>query len=108
LYGLSFRGFHDERRAHMKSSDKSSSRKVIISFHAPLAAEVCVAGTFNGWDGHRDQLKKNRKGLWKLAKSLVPGIYEYRFVVDGIWRDDPSCANRHSNPFGGENCILEV
>ena len=22
--------------------------------------------------------------------------------------DDPSCPNRRSNPFGGENCILEV
>jgi len=102
------RVFHDERRDHMQRYDEAAGRKTIFSFHAPHAAEVCVAGTFNGWDGHRDPLKKDSKGLWKLAKDLPPGFYEYRFIVDGVWRDDTSCASRRSNPYGGENCILEV
>jgi 1,4-alpha-glucan branching enzyme len=98
----------DKRRAIMKSSDKASSRKVIFSLHAPYATEVCVAGTFNGWDNHHDPLKKSTKGRWKLVKYLELGTHEYRFVVDGIWSDDPSCASRCSNPYGGENCILDV
>ena len=92
----------------MKISETASSRKVIFSFHAPHAAEVSVAGTFNGWDTHKDPLMKRTKGRWRLVKYLEPGTYEYRFVVDAIWSDDPSYASRRSNPYGGDNCILEV
>jgi len=92
----------------MKSSNKALTSKVIFSFHAPDAGRVCVAGTFNGWDLHRDPLKKNTKGQWKIVKYLEPGTYEYRFVVDGVWRDDTSNASCRSNPYGGENCILDV
>ncbi len=97
-----------ERRAHMKKNKKALTRKVIFSFHAPEAAEVYVAGTFNGWDTHQNPLKKSSKGQWKLVKYLEPGTHEYRFIVDGIWSDDTSCASRRSNPYGGENCILDV
>ena len=92
----------------MKRPVKASTRKVSFSFHAPDAGEVFISGTFNGWDQQRDPLKKSTKGLWKIVKYLEPGVYEYRFVVDGVWRDDASCASRRSNPYGGENCILEV
>jgi len=38
----------------------------------------------------------------------TPGRYEYRFVVDGQWRDDPACTERVPNGFGSENCVLRV
>jgi 1,4-alpha-glucan branching enzyme len=92
----------------MSSPDKTSSSKVTFSFHALHATEVCVAGTFNGWYTFQDPLKKSKEGKRRLVKYLEPGTYEYRFIVDGIWSDDPSCASRRSNPYGGENCILDV
>ena len=52
-------------------------------------------------------MKKNAKG-WKTVKYLDPGIYEYRFIVDGVWADDPACKSRRSNQYGSENCVLEV
>ena len=36
----------------------------------------------------------------------TPACYEYRLLVDGQWRDDPQCANRQPNQFGGQNCVL--
>jgi 1,4-alpha-glucan branching enzyme len=92
----------------MKKSSRVSKKKAILSLHSPHAENVFVAGTFNDWDPHKDPLKKNTKGQWKTAKYLEPGIYEYRFVVDGVWMDDPSCKSRRSNQYGGENCILEL
>ena len=84
-----------------------SGTKVTFSFHSPYAEEIYVTGTFNNWEPRKDPLKKNAKG-WKITKYLNPGIYEYRFIVDGIWMDDPSCKSRRPNHYGGEICILEV
>ena len=53
-------------------------------------------------------LKREVDGNWKVTFYLAPGKYEYRFVVDGIWTDDPCCTTRCWNQYGGENCILVV
>ena len=39
---------------------------------------------------------------------LKPGRYEYRFVVNEAWTDDPVTHNRIPNPFGGYNSVLSV
>ncbi len=48
------------------------------------------------------------KDTWHLELELPPGTYEYRFVVDGEWGDDPEAARRVANPFGGENAVRVV
>jgi hypothetical protein len=53
-------------------------------------------------------MKKDKKGIWKVAISLAPGRYEYRFVADGNWENDPSCPGCVANEFGGENCVRIV
>jgi hypothetical protein len=53
-------------------------------------------------------LKKSKTGLWKKAISLPPGRHAYRLLVDGRWRDDPECATREPNEFGGQNCVRVV
>jgi 1,4-alpha-glucan branching enzyme len=92
-----------------KKSSPSTPRKKRVSFayNAPEAQSVSVTGTFCDWqEGY--PLKKDRKGLWKTTLSLAPGQYEYRFVVDGQWCDDPQCTERVPNPLGSENCVLHV
>ncbi len=83
-------------------------KRVTFNAHAPNASEVAVAGTFNNWDPSTRPLKGEADGNWKITFYLSPGKYEYRFVVDGIWTDDPCCTNRCLNQYGGENCIVEV
>lgn len=66
-----------------------------------------VTGTFCDWqEGY--PLKREKKGLWKATLTLAPGRYEYRFVVDGEWRNDPHCTECVPNPFGTENCVLHL
>ncbi len=82
-------------------------KRVHFTYNDPEAQSVLVTGTFCDWqDGYA--LKKDRTGLWKTTVSLLPGHYEYRFIVDGEWRDDPQCTDRVPNAFGGENCVLYV
>ena len=90
------------------SASGSGKKRVTFSLHAPHAREVSVAGTFNEWDPSSRPLKKETEGNWKITFYLPAGTYEYRFVVDGIWTDDPSCTARCPNQYGGENCLLII
>lgn len=75
---------------------------------APGAKEVSVAGSFNGWRPHVTRLKANKNGVWSTTLELADGRYEYRYVVDGEWRDEQRPCARAANPFGGENALVEV
>ena len=70
------------------------------------AQEVLVAGTFNNWTPQ--PLQKLTDSVWATHFPLKPGRYEYRFVVDGTWQEDPNSAEYTQNPFGGRNSILTV
>ena len=83
-------------------------QEIILAFFAPDAREVKVAGNFNGWRPEATPLKNTGAGEWVVRLSLRSGLYEYRFVVDGCWSDDPRAAQRAANPYGGFNSVLLV
>jgi 1,4-alpha-glucan branching enzyme len=89
---------------------KTTARKKRVAFTlaAPQAQSVLVTGSFCDWQTQSHPLKKDRQGTWKTTVPLPPGRYEYRFLVDGNWHDDPQCLERVPNPYGSENCVLHV
>jgi hypothetical protein len=60
----------------------------ILTFSAPEAREVQVAGNFNDWRPEATPLKNTGDGKWVARLSLRSGQYEYRLVVDGRWSED--------------------
>ena len=86
----------------------SSTRNVWFRLKAPTASRVCVAGTFNDWNPTATPLAKSKEGEWRVEKRLAPGEYEYRFVVDGVWQEDPDAKRAVPNPFGSRNSIFQV
>ena len=82
------------------------NKRITFKLDAPEAQCVLLAGDFNAWEPEMHPLKKSSKGLWKKMISLAPGRYEYRFVVDGQWQNDPDCTTCAPNPFGGNNNVL--
>jgi len=89
-------------------SKKDLDKSVNFEFYSPLAKEVSVAGEFNDWDAGKNKLKKDANGWWKAALSLKPGRYEYRFLVDGNWENDPVSIEFVPNSFGTWNCVIEI
>lgn len=85
-----------------------ATRSVWFHFHAAEARNVSLAGTFNHWNPGATPLSECKKGEWRAQIDLAPGQYEYRFVVDGVWQDDPVASRTVPNPFGGRNSILTV
>jgi hypothetical protein len=75
----------------------------------PGARSLVVTGSFCNWRPEGQPLRYDQNGgVWTATLTLPPGRYEYRLLVDGEWRDDPTCEERLTNPFGSENCVFEV
>jgi len=83
-------------------------QEVIFTFLAPEAHAVHVAGDFNNWSSDATPLENTGSGEWSTHVSLRSGQYEYRFVVDGRWFEDPESAQRVANPYEGFNSVLTV
>lgn len=71
------------------------------------ADKVVLAGSFNKWNEAAFQLKKGTDG-WEITLQLRPNVYQYKFIVDGEWIEDPSNPNKTINEFGGYNSLLAV
>jgi len=82
--------------------------RVTFSVLAPEARSVKLVGDFSDWELHPVELRRLKDGQWKTTLALTEGTHEYRYLVDGQWRDDPNCATRVPNTFGGENCVRVV
>ncbi len=90
------------------AKQKIAKQKTTFSLSAPEAGSVQLVGNFTGWEQSPVALKKLKNGLWQTVVGLAPGRYEYRFLVDGHWTDDPGCKIRQPNQFGAENCVCVV
>ncbi len=71
---------------------------------------VHLAGSFNEWsrDAWPMSFSAERR-RWELSRQLVPGSYQYKFVIDGAdWIADPANADGAPDGFGGRNSVLTV
>jgi hypothetical protein len=81
---------------------------VCLRLTRPDAQQICIAGSFNDWHPSVTPMIRLSDGKWAKELALPPGRYEYRFVVDGEWVDDPAATELIPNPFGTPNAVLVV
>ena len=86
----------------------AAGKKETFELNEPDASKVLLVGDFTDWNENPISLKRQKDGVWKASVVLHPGRHEYRYLVDGQWRDDNSCGFRRPNGFGSENCVREV
>ena len=84
------------------------TKKVQFNLNAPSAKKVAIAGTFNNCNATADALKRAKDGAWQTSLNLKPGKYEYKYVVDGNWTNDPACNSCVPNNYGSCNCVVDV
>lgn len=81
---------------------------VRLTFVAPDARNVSVAGNFNKWrtDSH---VMTRENGMWTITLPLKPGMYTYMFIVDGQhWVTDPQAESYRDDGFGYQNAVMKV
>lgn len=92
----------------MNSKNKIKRRKITFSFESSDAKEVVLMGNFNNWNPKKHPMKKDMNGKWTKAVLLPPGQYEYKFLVDGNWKQDPRNDRICPNNFGTYNSVFNI
>ena len=84
-------------------------KTVTLTFRAPEAKTVSLAGDFNKWSVEKGAMKKKSDGTWAIEIPLTPGVYHYMFVINGeAWVPDPRAESYRDDGFGNKNAILRV
>ena len=94
--------------AKERLKQRGKKRRVSFSLDASTANKVSLGGDFNNWDTQAHLMRKDTNGVWKKTLMLPPARYEYKFLVDGRWRNDPKNDQTCPNCFGTLNNVLIV
>lgn len=90
------------------AAPKPAVRRVKFSIPAASGLPVYVAGTFNDWDPEGIPMKE-KDGVYTATVSLEPGVYEYKFIVNGFWTMDPDPSREwRANGLGTLNSVITV
>ncbi|MDD5140371.1 MAG: glycogen-binding domain-containing protein [Verrucomicrobiales bacterium] len=96
----------------MKKPKKRGIEKGIqqkFTLKALGARSVLLAADFTNWQQSPLPMKRLTEGVWDASVVLPPGVYHYRFVVDGRWRDDSEEGmHRTLKPWGSQNKLRVV
>jgi 1,4-alpha-glucan branching enzyme len=90
------------------SNQKSKRRRWTFLLEAAEAKEVFLLGDFNNWSPEKHPMQRDENGMWNKTVMLVPGNYEYKFLVDGQWREDPLNDRLCPNCFGTYNNVINL
>lgn len=89
----------------------SSKNVVPISFEYFADDEhrsVAVKGSWDDWQSPTPlQQNHHDPSSWHIHINLAPGVFLFKFVVDGHWQHAPNY-KRQSDGFGGYNNVIHV
>lgn len=106
---LLFTQLRDGGRPALPVEAARSAVTVRLSFYAPQAQQVAVAGDFNKWTIGSDLMDRRNGGLWTIDLTLQPGRYSYMFVLDGTtWVADPGADSFQDDGFGSRNAVMRI
>ena len=92
-----------------KKAAKPAKKAVTFTVHAEKGKAVYLAGDFNQWDPAAKKMAyKAKDGIYAATVKLVPGEYQYKFVIDGTWCADPENVNSVQNDQGTFNSVVIV
>jgi chromosome partitioning protein len=87
----------------------AGAKGVVFTFKDPRVRDVQLAGDFNNWIPDQGvETRQGPGGTWEKVVRLGPGVYQYRYFVDGEWTPDPSNPRRVEGPAGGVNSVLII
>jgi hypothetical protein len=87
---------------------RRTEQGIEFQLNAPNARTVHLAGEFNNWSQDADPMAKGEDGVFRVVKQLAPGTYQYKFVMDDTWREDPDNPAKTPDPYGGSNSVLVI
>jgi 1,4-alpha-glucan branching enzyme len=83
-------------------------RQVQFKYNNGKASSVFLVGDFNAWDHKKHEMNENDYGIYSQTLMLPPGSYQYKFLVDGQWENDPLNKMTAVNSLRGLNNVIHV
>ncbi len=81
----------------------------LFIYKDPRAIEVKIAGDFNNWVPDKGVVTiRDEDGTWKKIIKISPGAYQYKFFIDGEWKEDPGNPNIVDNKMGSCNSLIVI
>jgi 1,4-alpha-glucan branching enzyme len=97
------------KKATAPKAATPKAKRVTFTVNADPASTVFLAGSFNDWDPTAKQMTdKKSNGIFTATLNLVPGEYQYKFIINGTWCADPDCSDWVQNEHGTLNSIRRV
>ena len=104
---------------HRLAPPAQTTEGVVFQFDAPSARVVQLMGNWpeNNWGQGQAQtgsfrigeMARSEDGIWRRTEKLVPGRYQYKFLVDQVnWKEDPNNPQKVDNGLGGFNSLIVV
>lgn len=94
-------------RSKTASVARTNGRQTVtFKIHAPHAQRVDIAGTLTNWE--LKPMKRAKDGTWKTTFRPLPGTYEYKFLIDHQWMEDPDNDDKTHDGHGGHNSVCRV
>jgi hypothetical protein len=81
---------------------------VLFEADFPQAHEVAVTGDFTGWSVEGEAMVRQPDGRWRVELPIEAGVFEYKFIVDGVWKVDPLNPEKVRNRYGQLNSVVQV
>ncbi len=105
-------GGYDPKRFGYNSPDFKNviQKDSLYIFYIPAfdnAHQVLISGIFNNWNTLENPMHKTDSG-WIAQLKLHPGRYEYKYIIDGIWTEDPFNPQNVTNQHGTLNSVYVV
>ena len=75
--------------ARSRLSRQGGLQKVVLRFYGFTGRDVKLAGSFNDWRPDQGVVTRTANDIVEKIVLLMPGTYQYRLVVDGLWQEDP-------------------
>ncbi|MCD4779289.1 MAG: AAA family ATPase [Candidatus Omnitrophica bacterium] len=104
-----FRSLSSRMQKMIEKETRQVIRDTKFAIKAPGAKAVYVTGSFNDWSlDDSCRLREASMGQWEIDIPLKAGQYEYQFIVDGVWKEDPSNPAQERNVYGDNNSVMDV
>lgn len=88
--------------------EAGDAREISLIFHGPAGIDIRIAGDFNGWAPDQGVTTERHDDVLIKTLRVGPGRYQYRLVVNGEWRADPTNPRFVTNEYGEINSVLDV
>jgi Glycogen recognition site of AMP-activated protein kinase len=84
---------------------------IVFNFKPDRKGKVFLAGNFNDWNPANEKYvltDEDGDGMFSITVKLMPGSYQYKYVIEGQWIKDPSSPSDAPDGFGGRNGKFDV